>query len=201
MRIISGKYKGRVFNSKLPTGIRPTQDAMRETIFNVLNNHIDFADKIIADVCAGSGMLGIEALSRGANFVYFVDKNRKATEFIQNNLNSINAEKEFYKILNLDAVQFINHFANSEFLFHSAESGIDGDKLLDLLFLDPPYNTNIVNDILHFVSENAIMNAGGIIITESSIHYQILLPTVFKKITERQFGASKITFISARTNG
>lgn len=195
MRIISGKYKGRVFNSKLPTGIRPTQDIMRETIFNILNNHIDFENKIVADVCAGAGMLGIEALSRGANFVYFVDKNRKAIEFIQNNLNSINAEKEFYKILHLDAIQFINHFIRKEFLSNNAKSEINKNNLLDILFLDPPYNTNIVNDIVRFVAENNVMNNEGIIIAESSIHYQILLLEKFHVLTERQFGASKVTFI------
>ena len=195
MRIISGKYKGRVFNSKLPTGIRPTQDAMRETIFNILNNYIDFENKFVADICAGAGMLGIEALSRGVNFVYFVDKNRKAIEYIQNNLNNINAEKEFYKILNLDAIQFVNHFVSNDFLLHNTKSKTDKTNFLDLIFLDPPYNTNIVNDILHYVSEHKILNSDGIIIVETALHYKILTPENFKILTERQFGASKISFV------
>ena len=198
MRIISGKYKGRVFNNKLPTGIRPTQDAMRETIFNILNNHIDFENKIVVDVCAGTGMLGIEALSRGVSFVYFVDKSRKALEYIQNNLNLIDIEKNKYRVINLDAVQFINHFATNEFLFHNTKSEISKNNSLDLLFLDPPYNTNIVNDVIYFIAENNIMNDSGIIITESAIHYQILLPVELEKIAERQFGASKVTFIAKK---
>jgi len=195
MRIISGKYKGRVFNSKLPMGIRPTQDAIRETIFNILNNYVDFENKIVADVCAGAGMLGVEALSRGVDLVYFVDKNRKAIEYIQNNLNSINVEKEFYKILNLDAVQFINHFASNDFLSHNTKSKTEKTNFLDLIFLDPPYNTNIVNDILHYVCEYKILNSDGIMVAETALHYQILIPENFKILTVRQFGASKVSFI------
>ena len=201
MRIISGKFKGKVFNNKLPTGIRPTQDAMRETIFNILNNHINFENKIVADVCAGAGMLGIEAMSRGANFVYFVDKNKKSTELIQKNLNSINVENEFYKIVNLDAVQFINHFSSNEFFYPNGFNKKinlpenNTTNFLDLIFIDPPYNTNIVNDILYFFSENNVLNSDGIIIAETALHYQILLPAGFSILTERQFGASKVTFI------
>jgi len=205
MRIISGKYKGKVFNTKLPTGIRPTQDAMRETIFNILNNYIDFENKNVADVCAGAGMLGLEALSRGVNFVYFVDKNKKAIDYIQNNLNNIylkniNADKEYYKMVNLDAVQFINHFAANEFLFHNTKSEIAQTNFLDLIFLDPPYNTNIVNDILHYISEHKILHSEGIIIAETALHHQILLTDKLKILTERQFGASKISFICLSHN-
>ena len=70
MRIISGRWKGRRIETKLPSGIRPTQDAIKETIFNILNNYIGFEDIECADICAGAGMLGIEALSRGAKKVY-----------------------------------------------------------------------------------------------------------------------------------
>jgi 16S rRNA (guanine(966)-N(2))-methyltransferase RsmD len=181
MRIISGKYKGRIFNNKLPKGIRPTQDAMRETIFNILNNYIEFDGKIVADICAGAGMLGIEALSRNAKFAYFVDKSYKSIEFISNNLNMLRIESENYKTVNLDALQFVNHINKQNF------------PPLDLIFLDPPYNTNIVNEVIIFLNESKILNKNGIIIAESAIHSAIITPDNFEKLTERNFGASKIT--------
>jgi len=190
MRIISGKYKGRKLNTKLPTGIRPTQDAMRETIFNILNNYINFENLVVADICAGTGMLGLEALSRGAKFVYFVDKNRKSIELINNSIKQLEIKNDKYKLNNFDAIQFIQHINHNQ---------INTDKI-DLLFLDPPYNTNIINEILTQMEEininfQNIINDNGIIICETSIHNSLIINSNWKIITERQFGASKVLFI------
>jgi 16S rRNA (guanine966-N2)-methyltransferase len=190
MRIISGKYKGRAFNNKLPSGIRPTQDAMRETIFNILNNHIDMDGVYVADVCAGAGMLGLEAMSRGATSVSFVDKNRKALDYIQSSLQQINADSSGYKLHNLDALQFIGYYA--------AQVNANVSQPLDLLFLDPPYSTNIVNDVLVMLGENNILHSDGIAIVETAIHYAVYVPDNCEIITERHFGAAKVTFLSAK---
>ena len=192
MRIISGKYKGRKINSKIPTGIRPTQDAMRETIFNILNNYIDFDNLIVADLCAGTGMLGLEALSRGDNFVYFVDKTRKAIEYIYNSIEMLNISDANYKLNNLDALQFLNHI-------NYQNTNTDNQILFDMIFLDPPYNTNIVNKALEIINEtNNIMKKNGIIIAETSIHSSLIISDNFEIITERQFGAAKVSFIKQR---
>ncbi|MCL2039796.1 MAG: 16S rRNA (guanine(966)-N(2))-methyltransferase RsmD [Bacteroidetes bacterium] len=189
MRIISGKYKGHKINSKIPTGIRPTQDAIRETIFNILNNYIDFSNLVVADVCAGAGMLGIEAISRGANFVYFVDKSRKSIEFVTHSLKSLNITAEKYKTNNLDAIQFINHIDYNN-------KNIDSPIFIDLFFLDPPYNTNIVNDVLHKINETNIIDKNGIIVAETSINSVLIIDNQHLEIiTERQFGSTKISFV------
>lgn len=191
MRIIAGKYKGKTFNSKLPTGIRPTQDAMRETIFNILNNYLEFNENIVvADICAGAGMLGIEALSRGSKFIYFVDKSVKSTGYIQNNLDSMNIEKHYYKILNLDALQFVNHWKS---MHSNAENT---NNKLDIIFIDPPYNTSITNDVLYYINEYDILNKDGVIVAETAVHNIVAIPESYSILTERQFGASKVTFIT-----
>jgi len=187
MRIISGKNKGRQLNSPIPKGIRPTQDVMRETIFNILNNYVDFDNLVVADVCAGTGMLGIEALSRGAKFCYFVDKNHKAIAYIKNSIRLLDIPNEKYQLNNLDAIQFINHI-------HYQNTNIDTPTLIDLIFLDPPYNTNIVNEVLLILSEVNIMSKNVIIIAETSIHTSLIINHKHI-ITERQFGAAKVVFI------
>lgn len=183
MRIILGKWKGRKIDAKLPSGIRPTQDAVRETIFNILSNYIDFDESQCADICAGAGMLGIEALSRGAEKVYFVDKNYKATEYIKNSLKLIEADPNQYKICKLDAIQFINHYADDT----------APPKLLDVVFADPPYNTSIANDILLITSEKPILRKDGILVLETAIFTQLSKLESYELLRERQFGASKIS--------
>ena len=74
MRIVSGKYGGRRLSLKLPEGIRPTSDNTRESIFNILNNYIDWDGLTVLDICAGTGALGFEALSRGAEYTVFIEK-------------------------------------------------------------------------------------------------------------------------------
>ncbi|MDR0926730.1 MAG: 16S rRNA (guanine(966)-N(2))-methyltransferase RsmD [Ignavibacteria bacterium] len=188
MRIISGKYKGRNFSAKLPTGIRPTQDAMRETIFNVLNNYIDIDGSVVADVCAGAGMLGLEALSRGAKYAYFVDKSGKAVEYIRNSIEMVSQALETYKILNLDALQYIGHQALV------TQSGAENTPI-DLLFLDPPYKTDIVNASLELLTTAGILANDGIIVAETAVHTVIELYGFFETITTRQFGAAKVSFL------
>lgn len=187
MRIISGKYKGRMFNAKLPTGIRPTQDAVRETIFNILNNYIDFEDIVAADICAGAGMLGIEAISRGAKNVYFVDKSRKSLEYIRNSFALLAISEENAHIFNLDAIQFLRHLSNLEL------------PPLQLIFIDPPYNTSVAQDFLLAIDsiENThILKEDAILVIETELHTILPLTSNFKLITERQFGATKITFLN-----
>ena len=184
MRIISGLWKGRRINDKIPAGIRPTQDAMRETIFNILNNYINFDSIKCADVCAGTGMLGIEALSRGADKTYFIDKNRKAIEYIQNSLTTLKVESNKYKLIQLDAIQFINHYKT-----------IAPTEQLDLIFTDPPYKALLINELLQLTIENSILSSNGIVVAESDIFMQLTTHKYYEILTERQFGISKITIL------
>ena len=100
MRIISGIYGGRKINGKIPAGVRPTSDLARESIFNKLSHLIDIDEKMIADVCAGTGAMGIECLSRGAKHCVFVDSSRKSCDFIRQTMNELKIDKEQYSVLN-----------------------------------------------------------------------------------------------------
>src|ERR1700757_1000693 len=102
MRIISGKFKSRHLKGTPPAGIRPTSDKLRETLFNILGPRVDGATFL--DGCAGVGAIGIEAISRGAALVYFVDQSRKACQIIRQNLASLEITEGF-KILEMDLVR------------------------------------------------------------------------------------------------
>src|SRR6184192_3614812 len=101
MRVIAGKYSGRKLKSPPSIQTRPTSDRLRETLFNILATRIEGARFL--DLCAGTGAVGIEALSRGASHVTFVDQSRRMCVLIENNLNSMEIAPDDYQVLLADA--------------------------------------------------------------------------------------------------
>jgi 16S rRNA (guanine(966)-N(2))-methyltransferase RsmD len=124
MRIISGRFKSRRLKATPPAGIRPTSDKLKETVFNILGASVE--GTTFLDGCAGMGGIGIEALSRGASMVYFVDQSRKACQIIRENLKSLGIA-EGYKVLEMDLAKALDL---------CARDGIE----FDIAFVDPPYN-------------------------------------------------------------
>lgn len=149
MRIISGKYKGKNIDGYNIEGTRPTQDRIKESLFAIIQN--DLREATILDLFAGSGNLGIEALSNGVSFTYFVDNNFKCIEVLNKNLKSINDSNN--KILNLDYKKALEYFKDNNISF-------------DIIFLDPPYNLECLDYILDKIIEYNLLNKDGIIICE-----------------------------------
>src|SRR5262249_3227000 len=118
VRVISGKFKSRRLKGTPPPGIRPTSDKLKETVFNILGSSVERA--VFLDGCAGIGGIGIEAISRGAAFVYFVEQSRKACQIIRENLRALQVE-EGIKILEMDFMKALHVI----------------DRPLDLVFVDP----------------------------------------------------------------
>ncbi|AXE61860.1 16S rRNA (guanine(966)-N(2))-methyltransferase RsmD [Candidatus Thioglobus sp. NP1] len=133
--IISGKLKGRKFQFPDETGLRPTSGKIRETLFNWLQ--FDIANKIILDPFAGSGALGIEAISRGAKKVLLVEKSLKVFKKLKSNLEILNNSE--YKLLNQDSLTYLNNKNVTPF---------------DLIFLDPPFENDLIPQILKMLSKN-----------------------------------------------
>ena len=129
MRIIGGKYGSRRINVKIPDNVRPTTDRVRESIFNILNNLIDFQDLKVLDLFAGTGAFGFEALSRGSAYTQFVEKNKRTFELIRSVANSLEIPKSDYGIINGDAVKYLQN-DKAQFSY-------------DLIFADPPYDNDI----------------------------------------------------------
>ena len=153
MRIITGKYKKTNLFSIPGKTARPTTNYLKEVIFSVL---YDCADKKVLDLFAGSGALGLEALSRSAEKVVFVDFSDKAIKAIKQNIRKLKCEKEcrIYKK------------RVSSFLMSVTEK-------FDLIFLDPPYSKNLVNSTIELIFEKGLLNAAGKIIVEHSKEEEI----------------------------
>lgn len=147
MKVIQGKHKGTVLKGFDINGTRPTMDRVKESLFAMIQNKVQ--DSVVLDLFAGSGNLGIEALSMGATKCYFVDKNNIACKTIKENLVKVKEEGE---ILKLDYKEALKTFNNK----------------FDLIFLDPPYDTNYINESIKLISENDLLNDDGLIICETN---------------------------------
>lgn len=150
MRIISGKFKSRRLKGTPPAGIRPTSDKLRETLFNILGPRIDGA--VFLDGCAGMGAIGIEAISRGASLVYFVDQSRKACQIIRENLKSLEVEEGF-EILEIDLARALDRVKTG----------------FNIAFIDPPYEREEIYEACLSKFGNApLLAEDGLLIIEHS---------------------------------
>lgn len=150
MRIIAGIYRGRVLKSPPDNKTRPTSDRLRETLFNVLAPRIDDETRFL-DLCAGTGAIGIEALSRGAAFVTFVDKSKKSCALIEENLDKLDVPENTTEILGLDADNF---------------SGREHATGWDIAFYDPPYEADYSIVFHEFGFGRTLLNDGGLLVVE-----------------------------------
>lgn len=151
MRVISGIYGGRVLRGPSGARTRPTSDRLRETLFNILAPEIGEDTKFL-DLCAGTGAVGIEAVSRGAGFVTFVDKARKACGLIEENLDNLKVPEEKTEIFCIESEKFLAKYTG---------------RAWDIIFYDPPY-AEPYDDVLDAVggAENSPLDAGGVLIVE-----------------------------------
>ena len=157
MRIVGGIYRHRLISWPDDVAhIRPTKDRVREAIYNALG---DISNTTVLDLYAGSGAMGIEALSRGASKCYFVDKNNIAISTVRNNLKSLLIKDEAVVIKN-DDVSAIKSFINNNICF-------------DIVILDPPYAQGEYQNIIDMLLENNLISKNGIIICESNYHLEL----------------------------
>ncbi len=169
MRVISGKYKGKKLEGFNIVGTRPTMDRVKESMFALIQNEIK--DAICLDLFAGSGSLGIEALSNGAKKCYFVDNNQIAINTIIKNTKDM-TNKE---ILKKDCFVALDEFKNK--------------NTFDIVFLDPPYHDDFINKILIKLKENKLLNTNGIIVCELEDDN---IKTDFKLVKEKKYGYKKV---------
>ena len=173
MRVISGAARGRKL--KEPTGldIRPTTDIVKESIFNIIQ--FDIEGRRVLDLFAGTGQLGIEALSRGAGSAVFIDSSPAAARLIHDNLQLCGFSGQA-AVHNRDAVKFLGN-----------------DDKFDIVFIDPPYDTQLTKRALLKILEFDKMNINGIIICESRAGTETppVSPPYFL-LKEYKYGAVKI---------
>jgi 16S rRNA (guanine966-N2)-methyltransferase len=156
MRIIAGKFKGRIVKFPKSNLVRPTTDKNKESIFNYLVHSIDFDGIQVCDIYAGSGSLGLEALSRGASEVHFIEKDFHVSKMLQENISSLDADEQC-KIFRMDAIRFSKMSEHSKY---------------DLILADPPFFKDDIYLVIKNILLNDFLNEEGIILVERSIQTQ-----------------------------
>lgn len=166
---------------KTPKGdsTRPTSDRVKESLFNILAPYI--ADAEVLDLFAGTGNLGIEALSRGARFAVFVDKSHECSSIIRDNLSHTKLSDKAM-ILASDVVDAINKLSSEK-------------RKYDLIFLDPPYHKNFVDETLNFIEKSDIIKGSTVIIAESDVKDRVPEELgALKLMRSKKYGDTLLSF-------
>ena len=183
MRIIGGDAKGRAIYSPKQGQMRPTSDGIKESLFNILHAP---SGKSFVDLFAGSGNVGLEALSRGAAKVVFVEKNAVMVNAIKRNLRELSFAGE-YEILAVEAAKGIRKLQNR-------------GESLDFLFADPPYDRGFVGEIFHSLSGGNVLSEDGVLIIQHSVRENAdgQYASDFILTDRRRYGDTHLSFFKIR---
>lgn len=168
MRIISGKYRGKKLKGFDIDGTRPTMDRVKESIFGMIQGFVP--GSVVLDLFAGSGSLGLEAISNGAKKLTLIDNNPAVIKIINENIISFDEDIE---VLNTDYRKFLKN-TNLKY---------------DVIFLDPPYRAGVLNKAISVIEERELLNDGGIIVCE----YEGIVPECsYNLIKEKSYGLKSV---------
>ena len=185
MRIIAGS--ARSLPLKTPDGLetRPTSDKIKETLFNMLQREVP--GSYFLDLFAGSGQIGLEALSRGANYAVFVDNGRKPAECIEHNIKFTKFDKQA-ALLTSDAVSAIHM--------------MDGKYRFDLIFMDPPYGKGYDKEVLAALAQSSLLKEDARIICEEDLHadFSYVEELGYEIVKVKEYKTNKHVFLE-RKNG
>ena len=178
MRIVGGRWRGRSLATPKSDAIRPTSDRLRESLFNVLQHGYD--DSIegarVLDLFAGTGALGLEALSRGAAFALFVDEGSEARSLIRQNVETFGAGG-VTRLFRRDATRMGPAAPNAPF---------------SLVFCDPPYGKDLAPKALAACAEGGWLSPGALVVVEEAQSASVILPAGFFEIERREYGDTQV---------
>lgn len=179
MRVVAGQAKGR--RIQVPTGreVRPTTDRVREALFSSISHRVPGAS--VLDLFAGSGALGIEALSRGAGGATFVEKNRDTAKLLSRNIRDLGLE------------------GRSRLLHREARRALrlleDEGRSFDLVFLDPPYRGPHLEEALQLLAESALIEPKGLIVAEHPVDVPLAVPPGIHVVSTKRYGTTVLSFV------
>ncbi|MCK9443532.1 MAG: 16S rRNA (guanine(966)-N(2))-methyltransferase RsmD [Tissierellaceae bacterium] len=179
MRVVSGTRKGHKLKVSKGLDVRPTEDRIKESLFNILGT-IN-SDSMVLDAFGGSGSIGIEFLSRGAKHCVFIDNNKKSIEIIKENLNHTRfLEKS--TVYHGDVFRLLGFLRKKNFLF-------------DYIYIDPPFGEGLTHKMLHYINKEDILKEQGRVIVEHESKL-ILEDSLlnFSTVDKREYGSKTITF-------
>ena len=184
MRIIGGKFRGQSLSSLKGMGTRPTTDRTRESLFNILTNRIDLTGMRVMDLFAGSGALGLEAMSRGAGFCMFVEEAGAAAGVIRNNIRSLNLEN-------------VTQISRSNVTRLGRCNGIQS---YSLVFADPPYGKMLGEKAAFVLRKGGWLDAGSLFVLEESADQFPPVLEGFERLDQRRYGDTTIGLFEYKGN-
>lgn len=185
MRVIAGDFKGRRLDPIEGMDIRPTSDKVKESLFNILGNSV--IDSVFLDLFGGTGAIGIEALSRGAKHVVFIDSSAKSIKVLKGNLDKLNI-KDKAEVYNTDYSTAISKLYKY-------------GRQFDIVFIDPPYRVGIAESALKEIDKNPILAQSGIIVVEHDTKDD--MPEKAGKLFKyriKHYGSTSLSFYSHSTD-
>ena len=180
MRIISGKARGTKLYTLDGQNTRPTLDRVKESLFNIIQNELK--DKIFLDLFSGSGAIGLEAVSRGARKAILCDNSKKASEIIKKNIEKTHLE-EFVELYNEPYEKVISYKVMEK---------------VDIIYIDPPYETNLVYESVKLILEKELIKDESLIIIETDQEERVLESLKklnIKIVDKRKYGRAYLIFL------
>lgn len=182
MRIIGGQLRGKKLSPVRSSVVRPTSDRLREAVFNIVSGRIEGAT--VLDLYAGTGALGIEALSRGAHRAVFVDRSRQAVALISRNIQLCGLQHRS-TVIRWDIIRNLNCLSNQ-------------DQGFDLVFVDPPYDRGLVRPTLQTLLQQRLLAATAQLIVEHSLSEEIApIPDGLDIRDSRKYGKTLVSILAA----
>ncbi len=180
MRIITGIYKGRSLSTVKDNSVRPATDRVKGSIFNMLQNRLDLHGALVLDLFAGSGSLGFEALSRGAERVTFVDDQKAALDSLESNAESLGCTDQC-EIIEDDAMTFLRRGATRQY---------------DLIFADPPYVWEGISTLPTEIITRGLLQKSGLLIIEHAKQAVFAPSGAYAPPLCREFGNTRVSFFT-----
>jgi len=181
MRIIAGEFRGRLLESVRDLSVRPTTDRAKQTIFDILSTRVEFDGMEVLDLFAGSGSLGLEALSRGVRSVTFVDKARTSLAVLEKNVASLGCESRC-AVYHADVFWYLKNMRRS----------------YDLVFTDPPYKLEEIGSLPNAIYDSGILRDGSYVVMEHSRNSAIDLDEQKYEILRKPFGQTTVLILKAK---
>mmetsp|Transcript_22494 Transcript_22494/g.10858 ORF Transcript_22494/g.10858 Transcript_22494/m.10858 type:complete len:191 (-) Transcript_22494:1040-1612(-) len=184
LKIIGGEFKGKKLYSIKGIKIRPTAAKLRESIFNIIGPKVK--KKSVLDLFSGTGALGLESLSRGAEFCIFIDNNKSALDAINKNVKICGVEKKS-KLIKSNIIRSLSCIAGKNYIFN-------------LVFMDPPYYMDVVLSVLKNLSLSKVLEDNAIVVVEHSVSKKVYenIPE-FNLYDHRKYGKSFVSFLKHTT--
>jgi 16S rRNA (guanine(966)-N(2))-methyltransferase RsmD len=179
MRIAAGQFKGKKLSASSDLSIRPVTNRLKEIIFSVLTNI--FYDKVVLDLFSGSGSLGLEALSRGASHITFVENHNSSIKILRKNVNTLKIDSSLVQIIRSDVLKFLN----------------EDTQQYRLILSDPPFNYSLLQQMVNMVFKGKSLEKKGILVVHHEINNPLCIENVpYLLIKQKKIGRSLLSFLA-----